>query len=85
MMNANYSYMRGNFRRGYPLSRHLGQFGGRNSNPSRGIFYNSYSSGFSIGGGNLVVEVVILVDLAEVVILVDLAEVRSCNFQNHYR
>lgn len=52
MMNTNNSHMRGNFRRSSSVNGHFGQFGGRNSNPSRGMISNSYSMSFSTGGSN---------------------------------
>lgn len=52
MINANFSHIRGNFRRGSPVNGYTGQYRGRDSNTSRGMFYGSYPRGFPTRSGN---------------------------------
>lgn len=51
-MNANNSYMRGNFRRGAFGNGYYGRSGNISFNGGRGVFHNSYPRGSPIGVAN---------------------------------
>lgn len=52
LMNANFSHIQGNFRRGSHMNRYSGQYGGRSPNTGKSMFFIFYLRGFPTASGN---------------------------------